>query len=227
VLVFNHLENPGRRIDEDTVHDIHLAVGKWIGRKFFIIAPRGVFDFQQDYIDFDGVRYYALRIPYSIINELHHREFTALQQPNDETAVNDTVDAVGFDFIQPPQVKWDVSIKKRKGQLLNEACLKVKQFESRARIRGQDTRGGLETLSMLMLDFDYNGEVFDLDAVFYAQQLQAEDWQAWFPIEGLGANIMVVFIDIYGNEAQEIIPCDKFGCPLKSATAKTKKKVKK
>jgi hypothetical protein len=227
VLVFRHMEQPGRRIDEDTVRDIHAAVGKRIGRKFFIIAPRGVFDFQQDYIDLEGVRYYALRIPYSVINELHSREFTALQQPNDETAVNDTVDAVGFDFIQPPQVKWDVSIKKRKGQLLNEACLKVKQFESHARIRGQDTRGGLETLSLLMLDFDYNGEVFDLDAVFYAQQLQANDWQAWFPVESLGANVMAVFIDIYGNEAQEIIPCSKFGCPPKAATAKTKKKVKK
>lgn len=227
VLVFKHMEHPGRRIDEDTVRDIHAAVGKRIGRKFFIIAPRGVFDFQQDYIDLEGIRYYALRIPYSVINELHSREFTALQQPNDETAVNDTVDAVGFDFIQPPEVKWDVSIKKRKGQPLNEAHLKVKQFESRARIRGRDTRGGLETLSTLMLDFDYNGQVFDLDAVFYAHQLQADDWQAWFPLDSLGANVMAVFIDIYGNEAQEIIPCDRFGCPSKSVTGKTKKKVKK
>ena len=227
VLVFKHTDLPGRRIDKDTVRDIHAAVGKRIGRRFFIIAPRGVFDFQQDYIDQESVRYYALRIPYSVINELHSRKFTALQQPSDETAVNDTVDAVGFDFIQPPQVKWDVSIKKHKGQLLSEACLKVKQFESRARIRGHDTRGGLETLSMLMLDFDYNGEVFDLDAVFYAQQLQADDWQARFPVESLGANVMAVFIDIYGNEAQEIIPCDKFGSPPKSATAKTKKNLKK
>jgi len=56
----------------------------------FIIAPALTFDFQQDYIDKDGVRYYALRIPYSIINELHQREFTALKQPSDEMAVNDT-----------------------------------------------------------------------------------------------------------------------------------------
>jgi len=225
VLVFNHHEQPGKRIDEDTVRDIHAAVGKKIGRKFFIIGPRGAFDFQQDYIDLDGVRYYALRIPYSVINELHHREFTALHQPNDETAVNDTVDAVGFDFIQPPQVEWIMSVKKRKGQLLEEACLKIKNFKSRARLRGHDTRGGLETFSMLMLDFDFNGEVFNLDAAFYAHQLETEEWQAWLPLESLGANLMAVFIDIYGNEARQLIPCDKFGLSItKSSAVKTKNK---
>jgi len=226
VLVFNHLEHPGQRIDEETVYDIHLAVGNKIGRRFFIIAPRATFDFQQDYIDFDSVRYYALRIPYSFINELHRREFTALQQPNDEKAVNDIVDAWGFDFIRPPQVEWSVGVEKRKGQLIEEAYLKMRKFESQAYLRGQDTRGGLETFSMLMLDLGYNGDVFDFDTVFYAHQLQDDDWQAWFPVENLGENIMVVFIDIYGNEAREIIPRDQFGLPpIKPASAKTEDKV--
>jgi DNA modification methylase len=223
VLVFNHVEQPGRRIDEETIQDIHLAVGKKIGRKFFIIAPRGVFDFQQDYIDLEGVRYYALRIPYSVINELHHRDFTALQQPNDESAVNETVDAVGFDFIQPPKVEWSVSGKKRKGEMFDEACLKIRHFESRARIRGKDTRGGLETLSMVMLDFDYDGKVFDLDAVFYAHQLEADEWQTWFPTEKVGEKLMVVFIDIYGNEARELITRDKLGIRAKKSSKPEKK----
>jgi len=228
VLVFNHVQNPGRRIDEETIQDIHSAVGKKMGRKFFIIAPRGVFDFQQDYIDIKDVRYYALRIPYSVINELHHRDFTVLQQPNDETVVNETVDAVGFDFIQPPRVEWVINVKKRKEQLFEEACLKIKQFESRARIRRKDTRGGLETLSMLMLDFDYDGKVFDLDAVYYAHQLETNDWQAWFPVENAGENIMAVFIDIYGNEARDIISGDSLGIKVtKEKSSKPKKKARK
>jgi len=226
VLVFNHIEHPGKRIDEETIQDIHLAVGKKIGRKFFIIAPRGVFDFQQDYIDLDGVRYYALRIPYSVINELHHRDFTALKQPNDESAVNETVDAFGFDFIQPPQVEWSVTVKKRKGEMFGEAYLKIKRFESCARIRGKDTLGGLETMSMLMLDFDYDGKVFDLDAVFYAHQLEADKWQAWFPVEKVGEKLMAVFIDIYGNEARELITRDKLGIRSKKSS-KSKKKLRK
>lgn len=234
VLVFNHLDQAGKRIDEETVQDIHAAVGKRIGRRFFIIAPRGVFDFQQDYIDLDGVRYYALRIPYSVINELHHHQFTALQQPNDETAVNEPLNAVGFDFIQPPEVDWTVSVKKHKDQLFREACLKIKKFETRARLRGKDTEGGLETFSMLMLDFNYDGDVFNLDVVFYAHQLEADNWQAWFPLEAIGKSVMAVFMDIYGNEAREIIPCNKFCIKLtkskkrqKTRTAVNKNKPKK
>jgi DNA modification methylase len=223
VLVFNHVKQSGKRIDEETIQNIHLAVGKKIGRKFFIIAPRGVFDFQQDYVDLDGIRYYALRIPYSVINELHHRDFTALKQPNDESAVNETVDAVGFDFIQPPQVEWSVMVKKRKGEMLDEACLKIKRFESRARIRGKDTRGGLETMSMLMLDFDYDGNVFNLDAVFYAHQFKDDEWQAWFPVEKVGEKLMAVFIDIYGNEARELITRDKLGIRSKKSSKSIKK----
>jgi DNA modification methylase len=226
VLVFNHHENPGKRIDEETIQDIHAAVGKKIGRKFFIIAPRGVFDFQQDYIDLNGVRYYALRIPYSIINELHHRDFTALKQPSDETAVNETVDAVGFDFIRPPKVDWTVGVNKRKGQLLEEAFLKVKKFQSYARLRGEETHGGLESLSMLMLDFDYDGEVFDLDAVFYAHQLEEAGLEAWFPVETLGKQVMAVFIDIHGNEAREVIAREKFGLTARKPAGKPRKALK-
>src|SRR5947209_8120453 len=91
VLVFNHQKEPGVRIDEETIASLHAALGNKIGSRMFVVAPALVFDFQQDYLVIDGVRYYALRIPYSIIHELHQREFTALRQPSDELAVNDTV----------------------------------------------------------------------------------------------------------------------------------------
>ncbi len=213
VLVFNHHAQPGKRIDEDTIRDIHLAVGKRIGRRFFVIAPRGIFDFQQDYLDFDGVRYYALRIPYSFINELHQRQFSALAQPSDESAVNATVDAVGFDFIQPPTVKWSASIGKREGSLIQEACIEVKHFESRARVRGSEQRGGLETLSTILIDCDY-----DADLVFFADELKENDARAWFPIENIGEKMMVVFMDIYGNEASEVIGREKFGVKTRNGS---------
>ena len=210
MLVFNHLAHPGQRIDERTVSDIHTAVGRRISSKFFIIAPRNTFDFQQDYIDLEGVRYYALRIPYSFINELHHREFTALEQPKDETAVNGIIDAYGFDFIRPPQVTWSLKMEKAKKKGAASPCLHIEAFQSQAYIHGKDTHGGLETLSMIMLDYDYDGDVFDLDAVFYAQDLQKADWRLGFPRKKCGEQIMIVFIDIYGNEARELIPHSHF-----------------
>jgi site-specific DNA-methyltransferase (adenine-specific)/adenine-specific DNA-methyltransferase len=218
VLVFNHQKQPGVRIDEETVQSMHEALGSKVGSRMFIIAPALVFDFQQDYLTLDSVRYYALRIPYSIIHELHQREFAALKQPADEMAVNDTVDAVGFDFIRSPEMDYAVTANKRKGELLNEGVIRIKTFKSEAVVQDSTKKANRETLSMVMLDYDFDTEsdVFELDAVFYAETIQKEDWEVRFPLESVGKQLMAVFVDIYGNEARELIPAERFGAQPKA-----------
>jgi len=229
VLVFNYQKQPGVRIDEETVQSMHEALGSKVGSRLFIIAPALVFDFQQDYLTLDGVRYYALRIPYSIIHELHQREFAALKQPADEMAVNDTVDAVGFDFIRSPELDYVVTANKRKGELLNEGVIRIKTFKSEAVVRDSAKKANRETLSMVMLDYDFDTEsdVFDLDAVFYAEAIQKADWEVRFPLESVGKQLMAVFVDIYGNEAREVIPASKFGLGDWKAAAKPAKNARK
>ena len=63
---------------------------------------------------------------------------------------------------------------------------------------------------MVMIDYDYDGEIFDLDTVHYGAQLESAEWRIELPRDGLGEKIMVIFIDIYGNEAQELVPRNKF-----------------
>jgi len=216
VLVFNHMEakHKGACISEETVEEIHEAAGSRVGSKVFIIAPALSFDFQQDYLDLDKVRYYALRIPYSIIHELHRREFTALKQPSDEMAVNDTVEAVGFDFIRTPELKYKTGKERPKGELFEYGYIKLEKFKSDAVVREPFRKKcNMETLSMVMLDFDYNEttKIFDFDAVYYADALEKADWKVRFPIEQIGQKIMVIFLDIYGNEARELIDSVDFG----------------
>lgn len=229
VLVFNHQKQPGVRIDEETIQSMHEALGSKVGSRMFIIAPALVFDFQQDYLILDGVRYYALRIPYSIIHELHQREFAALKQPADEMAVNDTVDAVGFDFIRSPELDYVATANKRKGEKLSEGVIRIKTFKSEAVVRDSTKKANRETLSMVMLDYDFDTEsdVFDLDAVFYAETIQKAEWEVRFPLESVGKQLMAVFVDIYGNEAREVIPASKFGLRGTKASAKPTKKAKK
>jgi len=229
VLVFNHQKQPGVRIDEDTVQSLHEALGSKVGSRMFIIAPALVFDFQQDYLSLEGVRYYALRIPYSIIHELHHRDFAALKQPADEMAVNDTVDAVGFDFIRSPELDYVVRAEKREGELFAEGVIRIKTFRSEAVVRDSSKKANRETLSMVMLDFDFDtkSDVFDLDAVFYAEALQKAGWEVRFPFESVGKQIMAVFVDIYGNEAREVIPATGFGLGGTKTAKTTRKKAKK
>ncbi len=201
VLVFDHFHKGS--INRDTISDIHTSIGKQIGDRCFIIAPRGVFLFQEDFIELDGVRYYALRIPYSYITELHRREFSALTQPNDEMAVNETVEAVGFDFIQPPLV--ELEMKSRDGSTL----INIRKFESRARLRGEEKISKHDALSMVMVDLNYDGKIFDLDYVFYAHDLKAKRWEIELPLKNGTGDAMLVFLDIYGNESWNLIKKDK------------------
>jgi site-specific DNA-methyltransferase (adenine-specific) len=227
VLVFNHQKHPGVRIDEETVRSMHEALGSKVGNRIFLIAPALVFDFQQDYLTLDQVRYYALRIPYSIIHELHQREFTALKQPADELAINDTVDAVGFDFVRRPELEYEVGSDSGNGELLVEAFIRIKSFKSEAAVREpMRRRGNRETLSMVMLDYDFDdaSDVFDLDAVFYAEAIEKCDWEIRFQVEAIGKQVMAVFVDIYGNEAREVIPASKFGPSKKIGGGKSRKK---
>lgn len=212
VLVFDHMKQPGARIDDGTIESLHEALGSRIGSRLFIIAPALTFDFQQDFIPIDGVRYYALRIPYSIIIELHQREFTALRQPADETAVNDTVEAVGFDFIRTPELEYECGTVKSKGKI-ETVFIEVKSFKSKALIRGPVYKyGGRETLSMAMFDYDFDekSKIFDLDSEIYADSIKNDDWRIFLPVAALGKQVMAVFIDVYGNEARVVVPREAF-----------------
>lgn len=214
VQVFDHRKQPSALITEDTLRSIHEAAGSKIGTRMFIIAPAMAFGFQQDYIQIGEVRYYALRVPYSIIHELHQRDFLALKQPTDEMAVNDTVDAVGFDFIRTPELEYSVGRGNPDGELLEEAFIRIDSFYSEAVVRGPiQKRGNRETLSMVMLDYDYDAaaDVFDLDEVFYANAIEAAGWEVHFPANRLNDKMMAVFVDIYGNEARVVIPGCHFG----------------
>jgi site-specific DNA-methyltransferase (adenine-specific)/adenine-specific DNA-methyltransferase len=173
--------------------------------------------FLEDYIERGKTKYFVLRIPYSIIEEIHNRGFTKIKQPVSEMDVNDTVDAVGFDFIQVPTVECKYFVDNKKGQLelgksSKECIIKIEKFESKLISRKPLEFANLETLSMVMLDYDFDGEVFDLDEVFYAEDLkkhaqseaEGNGYEVRFAEDKVKGQMMVIYIDIFGNEKREI-----------------------
>ncbi|MFH1863839.1 MAG: site-specific DNA-methyltransferase [bacterium] len=198
VLVFNHQQDGGVVLDYGFIDDLHSMLGTKSGKQFFIIAPAASVTFLEDYIDKGNTRYYILRIPYSIINELHKRDFEAIRQPIDETQVNDTVDAVGFDFIRPPKVECEYFKKSDFG------VIKIKTFKSEAMTKGASTLDNRESLSMVMVDFNYDGETFNLEKVYYASDIEKNKWEIHCPVASIKNQLMIVYLDIYGNEYREI-----------------------
>jgi len=209
VMVFNYQKHSNVVLDRGFIDDLHKYLGDKLGRRFFIIAPAASVQFLEDYIEKGAMKYFVLRIPYSIIEEIHNRGFSKIKQPVSEMDVNDTVDAVGFDFIQTPTVECQYFIGDKKGQLklgegTKECVIKIEKFESRVISRKPLEFANLETLSMVMLDYEFNGEVFDLDEVFYAEELKKSDYEVRFAEDKAKDQIMVIYIDIFGNEKREV-----------------------
>jgi hypothetical protein len=134
-----------------------------------------------------------------------------------------------------PEVEWKAKVEKQKDDLFASALLETKKFVSKARIKGTEREGGMETLAMLMVDLNYDGKVFDLDTALYGEQLEKAKWTMRFSPDEVGEKVMAVWIDYHGNEAKVVIAREDFGLPKlkptptpsKNAPAtKTKAKVK-
>ena len=215
VMVFNYKKHKDVILDRGFIDDLHKIFGDKVGYKFFIIAPAASITFFEDYIEKGKTKYFALRIPYSIIDELHRKGFTHIKQPIREADVNDTIDAVGFDFIQIPNVECDYFIEKSKKQMdLNksnkEAVIKIRKFKSNILSKKPLKFENRETLSMVMVDYDYNDEVFDFDDVFYAEDLKKNKWEVSFDADKIDKQIMIIYIDIFGNEKKEVKKIKEF-----------------
>lgn len=224
-LIVNFKDKQEVQLDEDYVAELHRHLGSKARKGFFIVAPAACVTFLEDYIDKETTRYYILRIPYSIIDELHDRPFQEIRQPVDEMHVNDTVDAVGFDFIQPPLLEADYAVSRTRGELFGYATIKIKQFESQAMTKNPQAFKNRETLSMVMVDYDYkwNGEdTFDLDAVIYRDQIEKDGWEVRLNPQLFGAKAMIIYIDIFGNELREVKTPGDFGIKSTSKTEAAK-----
>ena len=212
-LIFNFQERTGVQLDSEYIDELHKHIGQKARKEFFIIAPAACVTFLEDYIDRGSTRYYILRIPYSIIDELHSRPFKEIRQPIDSGRINDIVEAVGFDFIRPPVLKAKYKVNRAKGGLFEQAVVAIQEFESDAMTRGV-VQGGRQSLSMVMVDYDYKSggeDVFELDSVFFRDEIEAADWEVRLNIEAFGERVMLIYLDIFGNELRELKTLKDFG----------------
>ena len=143
--------------------------------------------------------------------------FEALLQPAGLDQVNSTVDAVGFDFIKQPKVSCTYTLTIVKG--VRQARISIDTFLSEALAKGVGLRGNREALATVLVDYDYPFEEskgsepappFELDQVFYAADLEAANWCVDIPEAKLGAYMMLIYLDVFGNEYVEVKPKTDF-----------------
>jgi len=205
VKIFPYWNLEGVSVDEKYLQELHKNIGAKIDRRFYVIAPANNVDFISDYHEIGGVRYYFLKVPYQIIKELHRVQFKKLRQPQSMENINNLDEAIGFHFIQQPEVKSEV--KKMK----DSVKLKIKRFESAyAQDETGDKLKNFESLAMLLFDYKYDGKEFVMDDYKFADDItKKKSIDIELAAEQCGKQMMVIYVDIYGNEFREVVKIEK------------------
>jgi 16S rRNA G966 N2-methylase RsmD len=193
-------------LDEGYIGSLHERIGDRVGNAVYVVVPDARCDpgLFEDILRFGSTSYFLLRVPYSVIEALHDRAFRLIGQPNALDQVNDALDAYGFDFIQLPEA--GLKIKAARGKLTVE----IKHFH-RGGLDPDDVKGlsdkGRGDLAMVLIDPTYNGEAFCLGEHLFGEDLQADKWK--FTVQRNGtADVMLVLVDIHGNELRQVIGPD-------------------
>jgi len=201
-------------LDREYIKTLHSVLGGRAGNKFYIIAPITAMIFMEDEIELDNTTYVLLKVPLSVLKALIEKgEPGSIKQPVSEANVNEVMDAVGFDFISQPEVKASYYIRPPLNQdLLNsekkEYSIEISSFKSNTLVYDPEDFKNFETLSMVLVDTNYNDDYFKLDKIFWATDILYEEKKqaiARIPKDAfIGKKMMIIFIDKYGNELKVI-----------------------
>lgn len=196
-------------LTEEYIDELHNTVGQSIKSRMFIIAPASRVYFLQDYVEKNGIRYYILRIPYSVIDEIHKKAFTRPVQPTSLSGINQNIDAIGFDFIHPPEIKVEYYKIKPKNKLTGfmggeELVIEIRKFEAVQRSKEpMEFKDPKDALSMVFVDRDYNGEFFNMTDYYFADEIKRQNYKIKIAAK-TGERIMMIFLDVLGNERIEV-----------------------
>lgn len=188
-------------IDENYINNLYLNISNKYEGNIYIVAPANCFDFIEDYYEINNNRFYFLKIPYQIIRELHNVPFKKMLQPNSKNNVNNIDESIGFHFIKQPTVQSKIV---KNG---DELTITISEFKS---YYYKDEKGKIlenfETLSALFIDYDYE-DTFIIDDVFFADEFKKENQKLLMKVnnENIGEKVMLIYVDMYGNEFKEII----------------------
>jgi len=194
-------------LDVGYVESLHQRIGARVDRAVYVIVPEARCDpgLFEDVIQFGHTSYFLLRVPYSVIEALHDREFSLISQPAALNQVNDALDAYGFDFIEPPEA--DLTVEAR----ATELHVTLSAFR-RGGLDPDDAEAlpdaGRSDLAMVLVDADYDGQAFRLSEHLFGESLRDADWTFGIP-HRQGATVMLILVDVFGNELRQVVGATK------------------
>lgn len=200
------------------IESLHGRLRGRVSGAMYVVAPVTACDpgLFEDVVVIDKLTFFILRVPYSVIEALHGRRFKLLDQPFSEQMLNDPMDTFGFDFMQLPEVEVTYAKTKTKFigsiQSLMRGGLDPDDFEE------LEDAGRLD-LAMVLIDRNYDGDVFRVSDHFFGDELQSSDWRFVLPLVDCAERMLVIYMDTHGNEFRETIELAKLKTPARRSKA--------
>jgi hypothetical protein len=178
------------RIDEEYLKAVLDQTGGKLKGDFYVISPETcttVSDTEFRNARNQRVIFRLLTFPYKVLEEAA-RNFQIEEQPSSPENINKLVSSVGFYFNQEVKLK----VKKTNGGF------QIEIFETAITDREGKRFDGLDGLAMILVDADYDGEIFKIDAAIYQKDIKENK----VTLKGLGSRSALIAIDKFGNESK-------------------------
>jgi DNA modification methylase len=178
------------RIDYEYLRGLLDQTGGKLKGDIYIICPETcttVSDTEFKNARNQRVTFRLLTFPYKVLEDVA-RNFQIEEQPSSPENINNLVSSVGFYFNQEVKLK----VKKTNGGF------EIKEFETAITDREGERFDGLDGLAMVLVDADYDGEVFKIDAAIYQKDIKENK----VALRDVGARSALIAIDRFGNESK-------------------------
>ena len=181
------------RIDIDYLKEIVRATGGRLKGDYYIVTPESCTVIANTTLkngNNEDINFKLLKFPYKVLEDIS-RHIQIEEQPSSQEDINKLISSVGFYFNE----EIEIEIEK-----IPEG-FKIKHFSTGILNQNKERYEGLVGLSMILIDKNYDGQVFNLSQAIYKNEITDE---GIIKIEGLTEKSYLIAIDKHGNESKAI-----------------------
>ncbi|MFH1544043.1 MAG: site-specific DNA-methyltransferase [Patescibacteria group bacterium] len=182
------------KIDKNYLQGIIDQAGGKLSGEHYIITPETcttVGNTELENAKGEKVFFKILSFPYKILEEFARKQ-QLQEQPSSEGDINNLISSVGFYFNEKVEAEIEFIDK----------GLKIKHFATDALNAKGNKFEGLDALAMVLIDKDYDGNVFTMEEAVYAKDFKDD---GSFEVSDLTNKVGIIVVDKHGNESELII----------------------
>ena len=179
------------RVDTDYLKGILDQTGGKLKGDYYVVSPESCVRVGANTVmkntKGEKVTFHMLTFPYKVLEDAA-RNFQLSEQPSAPENINKLISSVGFYFHEEVEIKVK---KTSKG-------FKVTDFKTAILNASEERFEGLDGLAMILVDTEYDGETFNVDACVYQKDMKDGE----VALKGVNGKTGIIAVDKHGNESK-------------------------